>query len=435
MCVLKNKKVSLYICYFLLANLSSVFLFSANSEFIVQTSVPVVQPGDLGKYSAIDRPSVQSLDSRLERYDKLCETYTAPEFLERCDKSCEKFASHEFIDKILNREKNRIEQQEQFNSKVLVGVNLPISENGIQINVCNRDWMLLLAVSSQWIVDFIFFKMLCNSMQASLRDICLQQSKELLELLRKLDAVIEQNSDEKIGKSALEIENIVGKVLRVSRIKYFQAIVAFAVSANVIYRTQNYYRLNSMFKQNLMDFALANIVCNKSKATMDNSLMEFLKDKTLAGLDFDLVQTTVLDMATSFLCEHEILPAWVMGNKFDLVRRIAFASVFVWWANKNICKPILFSYLVSNRKNLISVLEKLSSNNLEKQKVSEKDLEHILQSMPQCSFMFWESNKRKHFAQWQVISNLVLLTPVFIRLGFWVYNMSKNTGNTSKEVN
>ncbi|MFH1254315.1 MAG: hypothetical protein V1646_02680 [bacterium] len=427
-CALKNKKVSLYFYYFgivfLWANFSSIFLFAANSESVAQ----------LDKYSTDHKPE-QSLDSRLERYDNLCEKYTHPEFLERCDKFGEKYASLEFIDKILNKEKNRIEQQERFNNKVLVGVNLPISENGIQINVCNRDWMLLFAVSSQWIVDFIFFKMLCNSMQTSLQDMCLQESKEFLESLKKLDAAIEQKSDEETGKSALEIENIVGKIVRISRMKYFQAIVAFAISTNVIYRTQNYYRLNSMFKQNLVNFMFANIVCNKSKATMDNSLMEFLKDKSLAGFDFDLIQTTVLDMATSFLCENEILPAWVMGNNFDLARRIAFASIFVWWSNKNIYKPILFSYLVSNRKNLITVLEKLSSNDLEQQKVSEKELAHILQSMPQCSFAFWESNKRKHFARWQAISNVVLLTPTLFKLGFWVYNMSKNTGNTSEKVN
>lgn len=386
---------------FLWVNLSTIFLFAAN------------------------------LAPRLEYYDTLCEKYTQPEFLVRCDELSEKYSASEFTDKILNKEKNRIEQQEQFNRKVLVGVNLPINENGIQINICNRDWMLLLAVSSQWIVDFIFFKMLCNSMQTSLRDICLQAPKEFLEILKSFDVSIAQKNGEETEKYALEIEDIVGKVVHTSRLKYFQAIAVFAASTNVIYRVQNYYCLNSMFKQNLMDFMVANVVYNKNNTTIDHSLTEFLKGKSLAGLDFDLVQTTVLDIATSFLCEYEIIPGWVRGNKFDLARRIAFSSVFVWWANKNIYKPILFSYLVSNRKNLISVLEKLSSNDLEKQKISEKDIEHVLESMQQCSFAFWESNKRKHFAQWQVLLNMALLTPAIFKLGVWVYNMSKNTGNNA----
>ncbi|MFA6534851.1 MAG: hypothetical protein WCS92_01200 [Candidatus Babeliales bacterium] len=441
-CECKKRSTYYFWIVFLWANFSSIFLFAANSELVVQSLVPVVQTSEpvvpkvcLGKYSATVQKHDPNLDSRLDHCDKLCEKYTNPEYLERCYKFGEKYAAPEFTDKIFNREKNRIEQQEQFNSKVFFGVNLPINENGIQINVCNRDLMLLLAVSSQWAADFIFFKMLCNSMQVSLRDVCIEQSKELLELLKKLDESIEQKNDEEIKKNAVEIDNIVGKVVRNCRIKYFQAIVLFAASTNIIYRTQNYYRLNAMFKQNLMDFMIANIVCSKSNEPIDNSLMEFLKDKSVAGLDFDLVQTTILDMATSFLCEHEILPAWVMGNKFDLARRIAFASVFVWWANKNIYKPILFSYLVSNRKNLITALEKLSINDLKQQKISEKELENILHSMPQSSFALWESNKRKHFAQWQVISNLVLLTPAFIKLGIWIYNMSKNTGNMSEKVN
>lgn len=402
--VLTNKKVSLYkyilVIGLLWANFSSIFLFA--------------------------QTSISDLDSRLGHCDELCEKYTSPEFLAHCDKLCEKYGSPEFIDEILNREKNSIEQQERFNNKVLFDVSLPINEKGIQIDVCNKDWMLLLAVCSQWAADFIFFKMLCNSLQVSLRDVCSDQSKELLELLKKLDESIELKNDEESKKNAVELDNIVGKVVRSSRIKYFQAIALFAASTNIIYCTQNYYCLNSMIKQNLMDFALANIIYSKNNEPIDNSLMEFLKGKSFAGLDFDLVQTTVLDMATSFLCEHEMLPGWVMGGKFDLARRITFASIFVWWANKNIYRPILFSYLVSSRKSLMPVLEKLSCSDLEQQKISEKALDDVLKNLPQCSFALWESNKRKHFAQWQVISNLVLLTPAFIKLGVWVYNMSKN---------
>lgn len=414
---LKRKKLILYIYFFVIAflwtNFSSVSLFA--------------------------QTPASELDSRLEHFDKLGEKYGSAE---RCDKLDDKFASPEFINKISNKEKNRIEQQEKFNSKVLFGVNLPISENGVQINFCNRDWMLLLAVSSQWAADFIFFKMLSNALQTSMHDVCLQQSKELLELLKKLDESIEQKNDEEIKKNALELDNIVGKVVRSSQIKYFQAVAIFAASTNVIYRTQKYFCLNSMFKQSLIDFALANIVYSKNKEPIDSSLMEFLKDKSIAGLDFDLVQTTVLDMATSFLCEHGMLPEWVTGNKFDLARRIAFASIFVWWSSKNIYKPILSNYLVSSRKNLISVLEKLSCNDLEQQKVSEKELESVLKNMPQCSFALWESNKRKHFAQWHAISSLVLLMPALIKFVVWVYNMSNNksnsvikSNNVSKEAN
>lgn len=406
-CVLNCEKLSLdKYCYIGVIFCWASLLFDS---LLAADHASVIRASDLDKYSAIVQKHEQNLDA----------------LLERCDKSCEKYGSSEFIDKILNIEKNRIKQQEQFNGKVLFGVNLPNSEDGIQIKVCNKDWMLLLAVSSQWIADFIFFRMLCNAMQVSLRDVCLEQSKELLELLKKLDESIEQKNDGETKKNALELDSVIGKIARSSRIKYFQAIALFAASTNIIYRTQNYYRLNARFKQNLMDFVLANIVCSKSKEPNDNSLMEFLKNKSVAGFDFDLVQATVLDMATSFLCEHEMLPEWVISNKFDLARRIAFASIFVWWSNKNIYKPILFNYLVSNRKSLITTLERLSCSDLEQQKISEKDLENILRSMPQCSFALWESNKRKHFAQWQAISNLILLTPAFVKLGIWIYNMSK----------
>jgi hypothetical protein len=303
--------------------------------------------------------------------------------------------------------------------------------------------MLLLTVSSLWLVDFIFFKMLSDAIKKSLCDLCLQQPEKSFELLKKLDdsiahssgrkndQVTDQANDQKINdqevkKNAIELENFVGKAVRASLIKFITTGSIFAIASNTINRVKNYYRLDAKFKQNLMDFALMNVFYRTNRAPIDSSLMEFLKDKSIGdGFSFDLIQTTMLDILTSFLSDNGILPAWVNSNKFDLARKAGFASLFIWWSNKNIYKPILFSFLVSNRKNLMQVLEKVTSKDLEQKNLAEKELESVLQNIPQCSFALWESNKRKHFAQWQVLLNLVVLTPLLFKAGVWIYNMNK----------
>jgi len=395
--------------------------------FLAKTSVwsdfcHAASPCDLSKYSDLIQKQEQKLGPILERAQVLEEKYSSPDF----------------IDKFTNIERDRILAQEQFNDKILFGVNLPIDKTGMQINVCNRDWMLLLTVSSLWLADFVFFKMLSGAIKKSLQDLCLQQPEKLLELLKKLDDSLansggqknayktEQVDDQEVKKNAIELESFVGKAVRANLARLVATGAIFSVASSTINSVKNHYRLDSKFKQNLMDFALMNVFYRTNSAPIDGSLMEFLKDKSFGdAFSFDLIQTTFLDIVTSFLCDNGLLPEWVNSNKFDLARKAGFASLFIWWSNKNIYKPILFSFLVSNRKNLILLLEKTISNDLEQKKAAEGELESVLQNIPQCSFALWESNKRKHFAQWQIVLNLLILTPVIFKAGAWIYNMNK----------
>lgn len=371
------------------------------------------QSTNSAKYYEQIQKTEESLDSSIAKAEKLEQ----------------KYASDEFINKFVNAEKIRIEKQEQFNNKILFGVNLPINESGVQVNVYNRDLMLLGVAAGQWGIEFVLFKLLAGILRGAVLDLSLQQPVILSKLLKDLDRAIQEKNEEQIKHNARELEKFVGSSLRKCWPKYLCANVVFSLAANIIHQTQDYYLLNSMFKQNLIDFAFMMFLHKTSSVPIDDSLTSFLSDKSIAGLPFDLVQTTVLDMLTSFLCQYGLIPDWVTGNKFDLVRRITFTGIFIWWAQRNIYKPIILNYLVSVRKDLILELDKINVGDLDVQKQAEQNLKNILNNLPQCSFALWETNMRKNFAQWQTILNLVLLTPAVFKIGRWIYDLNKQANN------
>lgn len=364
---------------------------------------------EVDKYSLLAQKYEANLDHLMGKYQEFDAKYTA----------------EGFISKFLNLEENRIKEQEEFNNKIIFSAKLPIQENGLSINIYNRDWMLLASVASQWCIDYIFLKMHSSAWRCAFQDLCLQQPKILHDLLEKLDEAVEQKSDAEIDKSAEEINKFISKSFKMAWVKYFCAMSVFAVSANLVYRVKNHYLLNSCFQQNLLDFAFMNTLWKADKNPTDNSLMTFLSDKAFAGLSVDVIQTTGLDVATSLLCDYGLVPYWVKDNKFDLFRRFVFTGIFIWWMQKKICKPIIFNYLTVNRKNLKNILNKIDCNDFDQQKLAYQELTDILNKVPENSFSLMEMGMRKKFAQYQTVLSVITLVPVAYTVGLWLYNLNK----------
>jgi hypothetical protein len=452
----------------------------------VQAQQPVMATPMAALTTAKPALSAEQIDAITKQYQPIIDKAAAMDtngYLQKADELSARYTRREFLDPILDPEGTRITRQTAFNNTLQWSLELPIGQVPFGIGIYNGDLLQLGAMGCAWTLEWWFYYAMEHALAEGYTDFLIAHATEVCAALQAeataAHGSIHPTSQDSVGHSpraegepavcvnpahpeciaprcvskghperpvqvplaarpvcaqSAPIEgpaNIspslqtvlawprVGFVIPRPTKKMLALMVGYAAGSLAMRWTRSHYLLDSTPTAGQQPIAISTII----PAPITEILTSCCYPQSWT------------DSINNVFKRFHLLPEWI--DRSELVMTQALVVMLFWlrWYLKNIALPLLEQQLIANTATLTPLLTTLATLTekgrtqqltLDEHKqfdAAQAALKTLVQPGIDISFGTWIYCKTLQISLWHSITNILLATPAWYKVGSWAYNL------------
>jgi hypothetical protein len=327
------------------------------------------------------------------------------------EKLAEYYSSSDFLEPIINADKIRIQQQKEFNQKLIYDLKIPANLSTINFGVYNADIMNFSVLSAYWGIEFVIFHMLHKLFAQMYTSHIIDNKDQIIKLLKQVEPSQNISQDKDLTKNLSELltkPNMWGSVSPINKKIVFINLI-YALITNIFKRIENHFLLN--------DFPQSLTTKETGGPIPVSTLIPMQKMKGMRASN--LSTHTLLTFTNNIFKKMGLIPTWAERFDVEICKEVLIILFFTIWYEKKIIRNLWLSYCFKHVDTLKNLVENL--NTTEK----ANPLLEVFLKETHISFKTWALSKTVQTGFWNVIFNIFIAIPAWYRVGKFAFQTYK----------
>jgi len=371
--------------------------------------------------------SSEQIDAITKKYQPIIDQAAALDtngYLQKADALSARYMHKDFLDPILDPEGTRIAKQTKFNNTLRWSVELPISQIPFGIGIYNGDLLQAGAMGSAWALEWWFYYTMEQALAEGYTDLLITHATEVCAALQPIPEAVTPSTEGTQPTTQPSLQSVlawprIGLVIPRPTKKMLALMVGYAAGSLAMRWAHNRLLLDTTPSTDQQPMPISALI----PAPIASILTSCCYPQSWT------------DSINTLFKRFHLLPAWIDRSELVMARSLIVMLFWLRWHIKHITIPLLEQQLTTNADSITPLLTRLAALR-EKAKTqqltpdeqqafnaAQAALKALVQPAVDVSFSTWIYFKTIQISLWHSITNILLATPAWYKVGCWAYNL------------